>query len=764
MHLPKPWKDVGPIKDAFIPKRRKKKCQRRDRRPKPKKAKKGARKKEKSTEPKKKLEAHPQAMNTGKEWQLGTCLPFGSSNTFPEDLAQPRPWQNSSNPERVDYGNSTPSVQLTPEAHIAPSETPCSSKPSRNTIQSSTKTTSWSSNLNSAGTSLSSAASKIKHVLLHRRHIDPFQLTPSSLSKSATQHQKRNSKPILSSRITKEEQGTPALPRAEEPIATPVALTVSSTKPRTKMYKHASDLEQLRERLRKRAASSEDFNRIWESEGLPHLRKTLNENYNGDYSITIQFNYTASKRVVEVMTPDVLPSGVDQKVKRNVVSCFENAQQLRVEVQFLVGTIRHTAGAIHSSHAPEDDWVKARNPSKHSVPVCGDSIGAEGGDSAATLGPAVKLGNNQGWLINWHLFEGILNWKDLRRASDVPEQYLVHPAPVDCQGGDRPQRIAKLHAHSGRMFQTWRPSESLKRFATAIPPEKKSTMNVVTDWAFCVAHGDDLLQNRLRYAPPGIEFHDVSELIRGVFTESPQLSVISTAGRTSGLRYAVVCETPAEIHQVPKQPTREWYLEKLEGIESTLDWIRGGPGVPGDSGAAVVHDETACLLGQIWGRNLYSGNEEDPRVTYFTHIMDIFDDIRERYPGGGRLSLVLDQDGQLPNINLYSEPSRHNILKSASALETDTTTLSTSRPRSRASSPNAAYGDITESPSQSTLVRSIIGDGEDRHGTNILFTKGSYHVLKSSIEDPPRSVAKASFENDGILMRRSSTVLGTCAI
>ncbi|GKT63919.1 zinc finger protein 585a [Colletotrichum tofieldiae] len=520
------------------------------------------------------------------------------------------------------------------------------------------------------------------------------------------------------------------------------------------MSKHASDLEQLRERLRKRAASSEAFNKIWESEGLPHLRKTLNDNYNGDYSITIQFNYTASKRVVEVMTPDILPSGVDQKVKRNVMSCFEDAQQLRVEVQFLVGTIRHTADTTHSSQDLEDDWVKARNPTKHLVQVCGDSIGVEGGDSGATLGPAVKLGKDQGWLVNWHLFQGIQNWRELRRASDVPENYLVHPAPVDCQGGDRPKRIAKLHAHSGRMFQTWRPSESLRRFVTAIPPEKKQTMNVVTDWAFCVAHGDDLLQNRLRYAPHGIEFDDVSEPIRGGFTENPQLSVISTAGRTSGLRYAVVCETPAEVHQIPKVPTREWYLEKPGGIESAIDWIRGGPGIPGDSGAAVVHDETACLLGQIWGRNIYNGNEDDARVTYFTHIVDVFDDIRERYPDEGHLSLVLDQDGRFPNTNPYSEPSRHYAPRSISALEMDGDTLSTSQPRSRAPSPSAAHGDMTKSPSQSTLVRSIIGDGEKRQ-------EESYHGLKLTIEEPRRSAAKASFEDDGIMMRRSSTMLAT---
>ncbi|GKT50606.1 LOW QUALITY PROTEIN: uncharacterized protein ColSpa_10787 [Colletotrichum spaethianum] len=128
------------------------------------------------------------------------------------------------------------------------------------------------------------------------------------------------------------------------------------------MAKHASDLEQLRERLKERAATSKKFNELWESEGLPHLRKTLNDNYNGDYSITIQFNYTASKRIVEVMTPDVLPSGVDQKVKHNVMLCFENAQQLSVEVQFRVGTIKHTA-ATTDSNQEEDNWVYPKNPS-----------------------------------------------------------------------------------------------------------------------------------------------------------------------------------------------------------------------------------------------------------------------------------------------------------------------------------------------------------------------------------------------------------------
>ncbi|KAK1976530.1 hypothetical protein LZ30DRAFT_734447 [Colletotrichum cereale] len=532
--------------------------------------------------------------------------------------------------------------------------------------------------------------------------------------------------PPTSPEIKEEGKPAPRSCRERAPMTGQFDSAAPTTEIRTRISKGASNLEILREKLVKRAATSNEFNEIWESEGLPHMRKTLNDNYNGDYSITIQFNYASSKRLVEVMTSNSLSEDVHRKVKRNVLPCFENAPHLMVEIHFRVGTVSHNADVTRPSHEPEDNWGSPKNPSKHSIPVCGDSVGVEGETSAATLGPAVKLGNKRGWLVNWHLFEGIRNLETLDVGSSVPDHHLVHPAPIDCPENESPKRIAKLHVHSGLMFRTCRQSVSLRRFATAILPDEEATMNVVTDWAFCIANEDEWLQNRLRYAPPGIEFDEVSDPIREQFTGKPQLGIIGTTGRSSGFRYAVVCETPAEVRQMSLKPTREWYLEQIDG-GPTFDWVCEGPGMPGDSGAAVVHEETQCIIGQIWGRNRYGGSETHQRITYFTHVVDIFDDIKDICPGERPLRLILGEDGRPSHTSLGNETSTPNAPRSTSTLD--------------------------------TLVRSTIGDGDSRHATDKPTTEGPACGMESSMDAFRRSAAKASFEDDGIMMRRSSTMI-----
>ncbi|EFQ30355.1 hypothetical protein CGRA01v4_09887 [Colletotrichum graminicola] len=531
--------------------------------------------------------------------------------------------------------------------------------------------------------------------------------------------------PPISSGNTENERPAPLPFRGSASMKAPSQSPAPTAEIRT-IPRGASNVEVLRGGLKKRAATSKEFNEIWESEGLPHLRKTLNDNYNGDYSITIQFNYNSSTRLVEVMTSRILSNHVHQEVKSKVLPCFEHAPQLMVEIHFLVGSVSRTADTNRLSQDSEDQWAKPKNPFKHSVQLCGDSIGVEGIDGAATIGPAVKLGNNRGWLINWHLFEGIQDWATLDTDSGVLDHHLVHPAPIDCPKNESPKRIAKLHAFSGPMFKTYRPSKSLRLFATAIPHDKKATMNVVTDWAFCIANRHEWLQNRLRYAPPGIEVDAVSDPMRGQFTENPQLQIIKTTGRSSGFRYAVVCETPAEVRKLPTEPTREWYLEQAN-IGPTFDWVCGGPGMPGDSGAAVVHEETECVLGQIWGRNCYGGNHSDLRITYFTHIMDIFDDIGDLYPSEGPLTLILSEDDRT-STNAHNEPSTLNAPRSTFTLETS--------------------------------VRYTIWDTGDEHttdermGEDPTLDMGHQNMFR-------RSAANVTFEDDGIMMRRSSIMIAT---
>ncbi|KAM4056569.1 zinc finger domain-containing protein [Hirsutella rhossiliensis] len=111
----------------------------------------------------------------------------------------------------------------------------------------------------------------------------------------------------------------------------------------------------------------------------------------------------------------------------------------------------------------------------------------------------------------------------------------------------------------------------------------------------------------------------------------PGAAVVSS-GRTSGYQRGQVCEVPAYVSGEENgtgKATREWFVEELPPpLDDEDAWIRGGIGVEGDSGAAVVDVETNSLVGQLWGRNKYWG--PGPRLTFFTPAADIFDDIQEK--------------------------------------------------------------------------------------------------------------------------------------
>ncbi|KAF4818557.1 hypothetical protein CGCTS75_v011972 [Colletotrichum tropicale] len=68
-------------------------------------------------------------------------------------------------------------------------------------------------------------------------------------------------------------------------------------------------------------------------------------------------------------------------------------------------------------------------------------------------------------------------------------------------------------------------------------------------------------------------------------------------------------------------------------------WNTAGTGVPGDSGAAIVEDLSGELMGVAWGRNIYGGDQAARRITYFTSIFDILDDVYEKYPELGWANL-----------------------------------------------------------------------------------------------------------------------------
>lgn len=97
--------------------------------------------------------------------------------------------------------------------------------------------------------------------------------------------------------------------------------------------------------------------------------------------------------------------------------------------------------------------------------------------------------------------------------------------------------------------------------------------------------------------------------------------------------------------------------------------MTSGIGVPGDSGAWLIRRSDNGLMGLIWGRNHDRGDPlERVRLTYFTPIVDILADVRERHAAGEEVALPafsasdLEQEVEIHNphemvpIDMSQEP------------------------------------------------------------------------------------------------------------
>lgn len=156
----------------------------------------------------------------------------------------------------------------------------------------------------------------------------------------------------------------------------------------------------------------------------------------------------------------------------------------------------------------------------------------------------------------------------------------------------------------------------------------KEPPQVVTDWA--LISSQTFHANVLRRLPSELNPPNQQPLIKSIGRIVPGADVVSS-GRTSGYQSGQVCEIPAYVSGEANGTgvaTREWFIEEPHLRDDEEAWIRGGIGVEGDSGAAVVDSETNTLIGHLWGRNRYWG--PGPRHAFVTPIADVFNDIEEK--------------------------------------------------------------------------------------------------------------------------------------
>ncbi|KAI1499092.1 hypothetical protein F5X99DRAFT_420139 [Biscogniauxia marginata] len=373
---------------------------------------------------------------------------------------------------------------------------------------------------------------------------------------------------------------------------------------------------------------SASFPMNWEHCVLPFLAEFLPRWCGPSHTVSVARGREPGTRQICIMAETEVPADQRTVIEGHVRDLLTETYRDAVTFVFYVGEIDRLVWARGLGKQMPDEVCLPRNPFAYVSPCMGDSIGLELEDEdeiTATLGPCVTFGGESYWLANFHPFVDAS-----RKTSHLT---VEHPSPADrarCSNerhdvlsNDRHDfRVGDLVAKSGFNLSTTRVTHDpyWEDFGKERPL-------VVMDWALIST--DTRQANLLRKSPSTTQRREVP--VTSLSSVVPGATVCST-GRTSGFQKGQVCEMPAYVSGRANgtgKATREWYIEEPYSRDSEDDaWIRGGIGVPGDSGAAIVDGETNALVGQLWGRNRCFG--PGPRITYFTPVSDIFDDIQEK--------------------------------------------------------------------------------------------------------------------------------------
>ena len=377
-----------------------------------------------------------------------------------------------------------------------------------------------------------------------------------------------------------------------------------------------------------------NFPVIWEHGVLPFLVEFMpgwcGPRGLSSHVISVVRGRKPGTRRICIMTRSELSRARRVTIAWHVRDLLPQVLRNTVTFVFTTGEIERLWARGLSKELP-DEVCEPRNPFCYLSPRMGDSIGVtlyEGDGITATLGPCLAIGDGSYWLANFHPF--VEAYQGL--APDV----VQHPSPDDRSRclrehhdvlnsvADDDFDLGTLTATSGYDLKTTRVThEPYWGDCDKEPPL------VVTDWSLISARSRQA--NVLRRFPSSTNPRQESP-VTAMSAVMPGALVCST-GRTSGHQRGQVCEVPAYVSgsqtgNTTGRATREWFVEELADSDDEDAWIRGGIGVQGDSGAAVVDCETNALVGQVWGRNKYYG--PGPRQSFFTPILDVVDDVQEK--------------------------------------------------------------------------------------------------------------------------------------
>lgn len=473
--------------------------------------------------------------------------------------------------------------------------------------------------------------------------VDPMtkELLSVATSKRKCREQLRNA---IEKKSKKKATGRHPYDRPKSSITNSMKALDACSSPRSP---HPSSAASPTDLVRSRAMSlveSASFPMVYEHTILPFLAEFLPKWTSPKHVISVIRGKTPNSRRICILTETEVSFARKIIISGHVKDLLPENHRHNVSFIFskgeVVRSMKTWARGLDRNHL--DDICPTRNPYYYRSPCMGDSIGIpERGsvnESTATLGPCLNIDEGSYWLSNFHPF---------LEAYQAMETVLIeHPAPQDREAclevahdalsPTADYTIGELAVTSGLNLHTTRVSHEPYWDECG-----KDFPLVVTDWALTTASSSRA--NLLRRFPSDMHPTRREPPVKFASAIVPGASVCSS-GRTSGYQRGQICEIPAYVSgdaNGTRKDTREWFIEEPWNSDEDA-WIRGGIGVSGDSGAAIVDSDTNCIIGQVWGRNKQWG--PGPRQAFFTPISDVLDDIQEKCGLQARPQLPLFRD------------------------------------------------------------------------------------------------------------------------
>ncbi|KAK3335452.1 hypothetical protein B0T19DRAFT_447108 [Cercophora scortea] len=388
-----------------------------------------------------------------------------------------------------------------------------------------------------------------------------------------------------------------------------------------------------------RASDAGDFASIWESAVVPVLTELLQKHSNSDFAVDVhnfpEMSSEAVPRVIYITLTDGADLDFEQLIRgeltRAVPSRFNP-----VYLKFRKGSVQKSSW-WGRGQGEKDTVCEPRNISYREFPMIGMSIGPVRVPDAASLGGLIRVGGELYGMSAFHAFEDSIKLGQLRVHHPARPDFLMNKFQ-DARAKTYSVGTVAMCAPSG----TLRPSLTFRD--TNIPA--RLTM-VEMD---CFDTNRDV----------AVEAHVPVEGNTEVYAMA----------RTSGYSLGYTSDVPG-LQRISGCLRREWTVRQYSPFKHPKDsraappwqtlkqWVTSGIGVPGDSGAWLIRRTDNALMGLIWGRNHDRGQPaERVRLTYFTPIIDILDDVRQNHTEGEDVSLPVYVAPKRPSRSKAEENAR----------------------------------------------------------------------------------------------------------